>query len=63
MNSDLLVGNWREGLSDNGRGIVEDVEKREKVGFRLFPQETAMLELISYLEGYDTYAEAINEGD
>lgn len=51
--SDLIVGAWRNGLSESTQQFVEEVEERQGKGFRQLPHEKSMLELVGLLEGYD----------
>lgn len=56
MVGDLIVGAWQNGLSDTTFSLVEEAVKRQKSGFRPFPQEVAILELSDMLSGYDEIA-------
>lgn len=53
----LVVGAWRNGISANTTSIVTQFEAKEKSGFRMLPEEEAILDLAQLLDGYDEFAE------
>lgn len=62
--ADLIVGAWREGLSDTAREFVKLMEGREDTRFRETAYDGPIGQLISLLDGYDAIAEELlTEGD
>ncbi len=53
MENILTVGEWRESLDVGELGMVEEVEQRQKSGFRLLPYQSTVSRLIDLLDGYD----------
>ena len=58
---DLVIGSYREGLTQSTLSYLEQLESKEKSGFRLSPYEEALLELARVAEGYDEFAEFADE--
>lgn len=59
MDTTLIVGAWRNGLTAVTAALVAEYEKKAKAGFRLLPYEQATLELAIMLDGCDTIAEEL----
>lgn len=53
----LVVSAWRNGISANTTSIVTQFEAKEKSGFRMLPEEEAILDLAQLLDGYDEFTE------
>lgn len=58
----LMVGKWRNGLSEKTRTYVDEVDARVLNGtYRDFPYESTVAALINLLDSYDQYAEIAAE--
>lgn len=56
MRNVLVVGAWRNGLSDGLASVVEEVLRRRDAGFRQLPYESSVTEMADLLTGYDELA-------
>lgn len=60
--SDLILGAWRNGLSEGQAGDLEEIEKRHEQGFRLMPLDYLVLQFADYLNEYDElFAELVGD--
>ena len=53
---DLVVGSWRNGLSQRTYYHVWHMEDKRRRGFKMLPQESAFCALVDLLDSYDEIA-------